>query len=288
MPDELSVQSTLSRSTVPVMTVEQLVYCLLEMRPAGVMGGAPLPLNLCLVLDRSGSMSGSKIDNLREATMLVLDLLQPQDYVTVIFFNSRHEVAFPSQQITDEARRAELKSRVAGLKAGGGTNMAPAMESGLAELRKNMGPGMGGHGGQPTGQVNRMVLLTDGITEKEKRCLEQAEQAASLGVPITALGIGTDWNDKLMQAIGSRSGGDSDYIDSPESIRAHFARAVQQMQAVVLRNAGMSVRPALGISVRTIYRVHPLISRLDFAPGADRTAGVLLGDLERDHGQTVL
>src|SRR5439155_6353407 len=167
MPDELSVQSTLSRSTVPVMTVEQLVYCLLEMRPAEVAGGAPLPLNLCLVLDRSGSMSGSKIDNLREATMLVLDLLQPQDYVTVIFFNSRHEVAFPSQQIIDEARRADLKSRVAGLKAGGGTNMAPAMETGLTELRKNMGSGMGGPGGgpggggQPTGQVNRMVLLTD-------------------------------------------------------------------------------------------------------------------------------
>jgi Ca-activated chloride channel family protein len=91
-----------------------------------------------------------------------------------------------------------------------------------------------------------------------------------------------------MQAIGSRSGGDADYIDSPESIRAHFARAVQQMQAVVLRNAGMTVRPALGISVRTVYRVHPLIARLDFTPGADRAARVLLGDLERDHGQTVL
>src|SRR5439155_13743629 len=159
---------------------------------------------------------------------------------------------------------------------------APAMEAGVIELRKQMGQAHAG------AQVNRLVLLTDGITEKEKRCLEQAEQAAGLGVPITALGIGTDWNDKLMQAIGSRSGGDADYIDSPESIRAHFARAVQQMQAVVLRNAGMQVRPALGISVRTIYRVHPLISRLDFTPAADRAAGVILGDLERDHGQTVL
>jgi Ca-activated chloride channel family protein len=284
MPDELSIQSTLSRSTVPVMTVEQLVYCLLEMRPVEVAGGVPLPLNLCLVLDRSGSMGGSKMDNLREATTLVIDLLQPQDYLAVIFFNSRHEVVFPSRQISDEARRAELKSRVAGLKASGGTNMAPAMEAGLEELRKNMAPG----GGGPGGQVNRMVLLTDGITEKEKRCLEQAEQAGRIGVPITALGIGTDWNDKLMQAIGSRSGGDADYIDSPESIRSHFARAVQQMQAVVLRNAGITVRPALGINVRTIYRVHPLISRLDTTPGADRAAGALLGDLEREHGQTVL
>src|SRR5204862_5191587 len=112
MAGELNIESTLSRTTVPVMTVEQLVYCLLEMRPNEIVGGASasIPLNLCLVLDRSGSMSGKKIENLRDATILVLDLLQPQDYVSVIFFNSRQEVAFPSQQIRDEARRSELKS----------------------------------------------------------------------------------------------------------------------------------------------------------------------------------
>src|SRR5207253_8781336 len=119
MAGELNIQSTLSRPTVPVMTVEQLVYCLLEMRPsdAATGTGSSLPLNLCLVLDRSGSMSGTKIESLRDATMLVLDMLQPQDYISVIFFNNRHEVAFPSQQITDEARRIELKSQVARLSA---------------------------------------------------------------------------------------------------------------------------------------------------------------------------
>ena len=117
MAGELNIRTVLSRTSVPVMNVPQLVYCMVEMRPAEVASQLSLPLNLCLVLDRSGSMSGSKIDNLREATTLVLDLLQPQDFVTVIFFNSRHEVAFPSQQIADEARRAELKSRVAKIEA---------------------------------------------------------------------------------------------------------------------------------------------------------------------------
>jgi Ca-activated chloride channel homolog len=288
MAGELSIQSTLSRSIVPVMTVEQLVYCLLEMRPADISTGAPLPINLCLVLDRSGSMSGKKIDNLRDATRLVLDMLQPQDYISVVFFNNRHEVAFPSQQITGEGRRDELKSRIAHLNAGGGTNMAPAMEAGLIELRKQMPVGAGGPGMPAGAQVNRMVLLTDGITEKEKRCLEQAEQAARLGVPVTALGIGSDWNDKLMQAIGERSGGDSDYISSPESIRSHFSRAVQQMQAVVLQHGQMAVSPALGIDIRSIYRVHPLISRLSPSGGPDRAAIVPIGDIERGHGQTLL
>lgn len=290
MPGELNLQATLSRTTIPVMNVEQLVYCLLEMRPGETAAvTSQLPLNLCLVLDRSGSMHGSKIESLRDATSLVLDMLQPQDYISVIVFNSRNEVVFPSQRITDEGRRTELKEKINRLKADGGTNMAPAMEAGIIELRKQMSISGTSHAGGA--QVNRLVLLTDGITEKEKKCLEQAEQAAKIGVPITALGIGKDWNDKLMESIGQRSGGDADYISSPEQIRQHFARTVQQMQAVALQRVSVNLRPSLGIEIRNIFRVFPLISRLQPAtnPGAnDRAQNVFLGELERGYGQSVL
>ncbi len=286
MAGELNVQTLLSRPTVPVMNVEQLVYCLLELRPAeAVATGSPLPINLCLVLDRSGSMHGSKIESLRDATSQVLDMLQPQDYVSVIVFNSRHEVVFPSQRITDHGVRADLKARIARLKADGGTNMAPAMEAGLVELRKQM-PAVGSIAGQ--GQVNRLVLLTDGITEKEKRCLEQADQAARIGVPITALGIGKDWNDKLMQTIGERSNGDADYIADADQIRQHFQRTVQQMQAVALQRASLNLTPALGIDVRNIFRVHPLISKLEPGRINERTSNIYLGEVERGYGQTLL
>jgi len=280
MPGELSIQSILSRDTVPVLSVPQLVYSLLELRPAEVTSGGPLPLNLCLVLDQSGSMSGSKIESLRDATRVVLDMLQPQDYISVISFSSRFEVLFPSQQIGDAARRDSLKARIAQLKSGGGTNMAPAMEAGLAELRRNMG------GSQA--QVNRLVLLTDGITEKEKRCLEQVDQARQLGIPITALGIGKDWNDKLMQDIGARTGGVADYIATPDQIRTHFAQAVQQMQAVALQNGLLRVKPALGIEVRAVFRVHPLIGQLSSDMGPDRTVLATLGEIEKGHGQTLI
>ncbi len=287
MAGELNIRSMLSRPTVPVMNVEQLVYCLLELRPGETaVAQSSLPLNLCLVLDRSGSMHGSKIENLRDATMLVIDMLQPQDYISVLFFNSRTEVAFPSQRINDEIRRAEMKARVSHLKADGGTNMAPAMEAGLIELRKQMSITGSAPGGGS--QVNRLVLLTDGITEKEKRCLEQAENATRIGVPITALGIGKDWNDKLMQDIGTRSGGEADYIATPEQIRTHFARTVQQMQAVALQRVSMNLRPSLGIDIRNIFRVYPLIARLEAGQVAERVQSLSLGELERGNGQTLL
>lgn len=290
MPGELNIQATLSRNTIPVMNVEQLVYCLLELRPGETASTASnLPLNLCLVLDRSGSMHGSKIESLRDACALVLDMLQPQDYISVIAFNSRNEIVFSSQQIRDESRRSELKAHINRLRADGGTNMAPAMEAGLIELRKQMSTSGGPNAN--AGQVNRLVLLTDGITEKEKRCLEQAEQAARIGVPITALGIGKDWNDKLMQTIGERSGGEADYVSTPEKIRQHFARTVQQMQSVAVQRVSLNVRPSLGIDIRNTFRVFPLIARLQPANspvGADRAQNVFLGELERGYGQSVL
>ena len=290
MPGELNIQATLSRNTIPVMNVEQLVYCLLELRPGETASTASnLPLNLCLVLDRSGSMHGSKIESLRDACALVLDMLQPQDYISVIAFNSRNEIVFSSQQIRDESRRSDLKAQINRLRADGGTNMAPAMEAGLIELRKQMSTAGGPNSN--AGQVNRLVLLTDGITEKEKRCLEQAEQAARIGVPITALGIGKDWNDKLMQTIGEKSGGEADYVSTPEKIRQHFARTVQQMQSVAVQRVSLNVRPSLGIDIRNTFRVFPLIARLQPANspvGADRAQNVFLGELERGYGQSVL
>jgi Ca-activated chloride channel family protein len=290
MAGELNIQSTLSRATVPVMNVPQLVYCLLKLRPAEVASsGRQLPINLCLVLDRSGSMSGDKMDKLRDATSQVIDMLQPDDYISIIFFSSRVEVTFPSQPVGNDAHRAELKARVMRQEMGGGTNMAPAMEAGLQELRKQMSFGAGGTGSSSGAEmVNRLVLLTDGITEKEKRCLEQAEAAAKLNVPITALGIGSDWNDKLMEQIGKKSNGEADYISNPDKIRAHFTRAIQQMQAVALRHAMLRIRPALNIEVRAVYRAHPLISILNPDNAPDRTVLVPLGEIERGHGQTLI
>jgi Ca-activated chloride channel family protein len=267
------------------MNVPQLVYCLLKLRAAEAMvPQSSLPLNLCLVLDRSGSMSGEKIERLREATYQVIDMLQPQDHISIIAFSSRLEVLVPSQPIGEYAERVALRDKVSRVRADGGTNMAPAMEAGLLELRKLMNPGA-----SPTqALVNRLVLLTDGITEKEKRCLQQAEHSAQLGIPITALGIGKDWNDKLMEQIAKESNGEADYIASADQIRQHFTRAVQQMQAVALQHALMRIRPSLNIEVRSVYRAHPLITSLKPSVGPDREMLATLGEIERGHGQTLL
>ncbi len=285
MAGELNLRAILARPIVPVLSSEQLVYALVELRPEAGSTAVALPLNLSLVLDRSGSMRGAKIERLREATQAVLGLLQPQDSLSVVAFNNRTRVLVPSQSVTDGGRAA-IADEIRHLNADGGTRMAPAMEAALAELQRRLPPGAARAAGAP---ISRMVLLTDGITEKEKRCLEQADAARVLGVPIVGLGIGRDWNDKLMEEIGTRTGGSADYVRSADEIPRYFQRTVQQMQAVALTNARLEVRTSQAVQPRAIYRVHPLIASLPLAPGPDgRYAAVPLGDLEQGHGQTLL
>ncbi|MDQ2808861.1 MAG: VWA domain-containing protein [Chloroflexota bacterium] len=294
MAGELNLRVLLGRPRVPVLSSEQLVYALVELRPTATATAATLPLNLSLVLDRSGSMRGAKIERLREAVLAVLQGLQAQDTLSVVAFNNKARVLVPSQAAT-EAGKAAISAEILRLSADGGTNMAPAMEAALRELWQRVGPqtdgaGEGGATRAMNPAVTRMLLLTDGITEKEKRCLEQADAARTMGVPIVALGIGRDWNDKLLETIGERSGGSADYVRNADDIPRHFQRTVQQMQAVALTDAQLDVRNALAVTCRTIFRVHPLISRLTTgaADPAGRSLSAPLGEIAQGHGQTLL
>lgn len=281
MGGELNLRVALARPRVPVLPGEQLVYALVELRPAEGAVTASLPLNLSLVLDRSGSMRGAKIDRLREATYAVLDLLGPQDIFSVVVFSKRAKVLVESGHATEAARR-HAADQIRHLDVDGGTNMAPAMEAALKEL---------GRATVPAGsQVSRMVLLTDGLTDRERRCLDQADDARNVGIPIVALGIGRDWNDKLLHEIAEITTGSADYVRTADDIPQHFQRTVQQMQAVAMTNGRVEARTALGVTCRTIFRVHPLISRLAAAPlGTDgRTVVASLGEIEQGHGQTLL
>jgi Ca-activated chloride channel family protein len=282
MAGELDLRVTPARPVIPSLATDQLVYALVELRPTESATVVTMPLNLSLVLDRSGSMQGKKIEALRAATQEVLDLLGPQDTFSVIAFNNRMRVLVPAQPVSPE-RKTALQAEIRRMDADGGTNMAPAMEAGIVELRKQMPTEGGGNG-----QVNRLVLLTDGITEREKRCLRQAEAAAGLGIPIVALGIGRDWNDKLMQAIADRTGGTADYVQDPDEIGRYFQRTVQQMQAVALQRAGLRVRVVAGVTLRTVFRVFPLIGRLGGAQAGERVVETALGEIERGGGQTLL
>jgi Ca-activated chloride channel family protein len=276
MANDVILTCRLNKASLPVMNTQQLVYVLIEAAPGAAMAQVQMPLNLSLVLDKSGSMQGQKIQNLREAAKLVVDRLGPRDTISIVAFSDRKYLIADSQPVSD---KAELKKKIDRIRDGGGTAISGGMSQGLAELDKAVSPD----------RVSRMLLLTDGQTfGDEKQCKKLGKQAGDKGIVVNALGLGDDWNEDLLDDIAEASGGVADFIDSPDKIVAFFEQAVQSMQDTVVQNAQMVLRLANGITPRQVWQVLPMISNLGYRPLSDRDVQVTLGELEKGQPRSLL
>jgi Ca-activated chloride channel family protein len=276
MSNDLTLTCELNKAHLPAMNTQQLVYVLIEAVPGASMAQVQMPLNLSLVLDKSGSMQGKKIQNLREAARLVVDRLGPQDTISVVAFSDRKYLIAASQPVSD---KGALKKRIGRIRDGGGTAISGGMNQGLAELKKALSPD----------RVSRMLLLTDGQTfGDEKKCKKLGKQAGDLGIVVNALGLGDDWNEDLLDEIAEASGGRADFVDSPDKIVTVFDQAVKSMQDTVVQNAQMVLRLANGITPRQVWQVLPMISNLGYRPLSDRDVQVALGELEKGQSRSLL
>ncbi|MGD9318131.1 MAG: VWA domain-containing protein, partial [Anaerolineae bacterium] len=133
MANDINLTCRLNKASLPVMNTQQLVYVLIEAAPGAGMAQVQMPLNLSLVLDKSGSMQGKKIQNLRQAAKLVVDRLGPQDTISIVAFSDRKYLIAESQPVTD---KGALKKKIDRIRDGGGTAISGGMGQGLKELGK--------------------------------------------------------------------------------------------------------------------------------------------------------
>lgn len=271
MAGEIYFTCTLNKDAVPIMNQQQVIYALLEIAPSGVATNVRMPLNFGLVLDRSGSMSGEKIRRLRDAVKQIVDRMEPSDYISVVAFDEHTKTLVPSSTAQD---KGQIKRQIDNLTAGSTTEMAPALRTGLAEVKKK----------QSRDRINRLLLLTDGQpTDSEQDSVRMGEAAGREGVPIIALGLGDDWNENLLQEIASRTGpeGIVDYIATPQDTDRIFREVWQRMQ-VVAQNVTLTLRLVQGVNPRKVWQVTPLIKDLGYSPLSDRFIEVQLGDMEKE------
>jgi Ca-activated chloride channel family protein len=255
----------------------QVAYVLVEAQPTGAMSQVRMPLNFALVFDHSGSMKGDKLRSVKDAVKLVVDQMAPDDLVSVAIFDDNAKVIVPAQPASD---KDGIKRAIDGIRDGGGTAMSLGMSVGLNELRKHASPSF----------VNRMVLLTDGVTYGDAdRCRRIADDAGAAGIGIYPLGIGADWEEDLLDNIGQRSSGmPAEFIRTPADALGLFSQQLQSAAAVAVRNVQLTLRLSAGVTPKKAVKVLPLIADQGAAPLSDRQVAVALGDLERDTPQAVL
>ncbi len=272
----LHLHCQVGRPRMAVSPAGQLAYVLATVQATDAMQAARFPLNFCFVLDTSGSMNGKKIEAVRTAVSLLVNQMQPEDMVSVVSFSGNGKVIVPAQPASD--KRA-IQNLVVGLRAGVGTQMARGMALGLEELQKFHSPNV----------VTRMVLLTDGQTSNKNKCLELADNARILAIPIHPMGVGSEWNEKLLDEVGARSRGQpAEFIRQPADAVAVFQQQFQSAAAVAVRNATLTLDLPVGVTPRRVMKTLPLISDLGETGLSDRRVLVPLGDIERGVAQAVL
>ena len=277
MSGEVTLAHEVGKDFMPVTGGSQVAYVLVEARPTEMMAQVRMPLNFVLVLDHSGSMKGAKLKNVKEAVKMVIDRLEPTDYVSVVIFDDTSQVIIPSMPAND---KPGMKAAIDQIRDAGGTTMSLGMIQGLNELRRWHIPNA----------VNRMILLTDGVTYGDSdRCRQLARDAASAGIAIYPLGIGADWDEDLLDTVGQLSGGmPAEFIRNATDALSIFEQQLQSAVDVAIRNATLILRLPVGVSAKKAVKVLPIISDLGQSVLSDRQVVIPLGDLEKDKPQSVL
>src|SRR5260370_35540315 len=153
---------------------------------------------------------------------MVIDKLSAGGYSTVVVFNGSARTVVSAMPARDPWG---MKSFIDAIRAGGGTNMARGMKQGMDEL----------HRWQIPNAINRMILLTDGRTIKSKECRQLAQQAREMGIVNYPLGIGSDWDEALLDEIGLLSGGaEAEIFRYPPPAVSIFRHPVQKALDVLV------------------------------------------------------
>lgn len=240
-----------SRTILSVSADEQVVYLLFDVA-AGQSDQARgrQALNICLVLDRSTSMQGSRLEQTKASAQRMIDSLSEDDTLSIVTFSDKAEVVWPSQPLADPIK---AKARVSAIQASGGTEILQGLLAGLAEIEKR----------RAQYAVNHLILLTDGQTYgDEERCLGAAEEAARNRIGISAMGIGEDWNDTLLDAIAARCGGVSQYIASTGEIQHFLRERLQGLSSVYADDVRLIFKPLGATRLKSAFKLSPYIERM--------------------------
>lgn len=260
----LRLDARLSHPFIAVGTHD--VFVTADVSAVTVPGAQRAPVNLALVLDRSGSMSGEKIVRAKQAALQLISELSEADRLAIVPYSTT-VAAFPSAPATLE-NRDRMRAYVQQMYASGGTNIGDALRSAKYEVLR--------HAGEY--RVNRLVLISDGqptVGVVQPRSLIQlAQEIRAEGVTVSALGVGLDFNEDLMQQLAERGAGSYGYIRDATAMASLFQKDLRQAATTVARGVTLSFTVPPGVQVADVlgYRFNQVgrdvqIDLPDFASG---------------------
>lgn len=254
------------------------VQMLLDIRPATDRPNAP-PLDLRLVIDRSGSMkSAGKLDAVKAAMLAMVDDLDPKDRLTIITFEAVHAIDLPSTQMSPRGKDL-ARAVITNLQADGGTFISGAFEEAITRPDLNF--------------ETRIVLFTDGESTIDNandhaNLVRSSDRARQFELPIFIYGTGDDYNFALLQQIAARVGHGSflKHVMDAEVLRDHVRAEIGFLRGVGVRGLTVQGSVPTGVTLTNVTRFMPQQSDIEILENGEFKDNS--GALDRARGQQYL
>ena len=208
-----------------------------------------IPLNLSIVLDRSGSMAGDKLAAARDAAALLVQRLHPDDTVSVVAYDD--EVTTVAEPATGAAQ-AGLTTQIKAIQPGGSTNLS----GGWLRARELVARG------KREGGVNRVVLLTDGLANvgitAPDQLLGLCRTACDAGITTTTIGFGADYDEKLLRGMADAGGANMWYIERADQAADVFAEELEGLLTLCAQTVSVEIRPTDAVTLTAVRHQYPL------------------------------
>jgi len=237
----LTLAAAIDRSLVRSDAISERYLMLTIGVPEGAV--RRLPLNLALIVDASGSMTGEKLERAKEAAAFAVRHLTAADRVAVVAYDDEVRVVAPSTLLAPAAR-ADLLRRIGGIGTGGMTNLSGGWLTGCQEIAAHQS-------GNST--MDRAIVLTDGLANVGiialEELVEHARQLRSRGITTSTMGVGADFNEELLEAMARHGGGRFQYVETAKHIPDCVQGELGEIAQVYARRLALDVELPRGVRV---------------------------------------
>ena len=202
-----------------------------------------LPLNLSLVIDRSGSMNGEPLEEAKKCASMLVDRMSEKDRLSVVTYESHAEVLVTSQPVSHKSR---LKSQIRGITTGGMTALYDGWSLGAEEVAKNSNDNF----------ISRVLLLSDGQANRgltdDDVIASHCRKMAEAGVTTSTYGLSEHFNENLMAGMASAGQGQAHYGQTAEDLMDPFQEEFDLLEALLARRMRLRMMPEKGVSFEVL------------------------------------
>ena len=213
--------------------------------PAKSAGKERSPLNLSLVLDRSGSMQGEKLHFVKQAAAHVIDLLDEEDRVAVVIYDDHVETIVPPCNLTNEFKK-KAKTAIRAIASGSSTFLSGGWLKGCELVATGVG----------STTINRTLLLTDGLANVGVQDVEElsthSRELFRRGVSTSCFGTGLGYDEHLLEAMANSGGGNFHFLETMNAIPLVFEREFKDLVDIALRDVEISAQLPEGVKASVL------------------------------------